>query len=425
MLVKNKQKLHCLPKKIVFLDAVFFLICSIISMPYILWVFIIEHKFFNHLPLILLVCIFLMIIQYFYVGSSSWFESRKSLRYKIILIVSSIFFLRYVAVVILFSIMLNYIICRSIKTKFNLAGLSPKYWHKKYQIGVLVLTFVFLFPTMNYFYLFGGIFYLLGHREPPVLMENPFYQTNSAGFRGPILNKRRDESNSLRMLFLGDSSTFGFPYRYEESYPYLVKEYLEKNGFSEVEIINGGMPGQSLVNMALKLDNYLEYKPDVIFLMAGLHYLKSIKHQKAAYDFKGPFMDIKHELRFNPPMLLEMFIIGMSSRKSIPEVYKDLNFKLYKKTLEEFIVNTRKKKVCLIILEYPSPLIEPEVQGLIYKTSMEYSLDFISLSKFFPDKTHYVFYDEIHPNLEGHKKIAKEIAGYLFVKKIPEYHETK
>lgn len=400
----------------VFLNIVFFLVCSVIGAPYIIWTLIFERQIFSRLPLILPLCIFLMITQYFYMGGSIWLESRKNFKYKAILVAGSFLLLRnkIIFILILLFILLGYVICRSIKKTFHLTNFPERYWYRKYQISVLIFMFFVLFPIMNYLYLFGGIFHIFGSVEPPLLMENPFYQVNSAGFRGPLLSKERNESNSgVRILFLGDSSTFGFPYRYEKSYPYLVKYYLEKEGLSGIEIINGGMPGQSLIQMALKLDDLLEYDPDIIFLMIGIHYSRSTKHLTKARNFKRPFMNIKHELRFTPPMLLELLFLSASSWKPISGVYKDINIQLYKKTLNEFIACVKRRGIRLIILEYPSPVIILEIQNLIYETAKKHDLDFIPLMKFFPNNTHYAFYDGMHPNLESNRKIAETIVKYL------------
>jgi lysophospholipase L1-like esterase len=89
-------------------------------------------------------------------------------------------------------------------------------------------------------------------------------QINSKGLRGPEILYERKRS-ALRILYLGDSVTFGYKLpRFDLSFPYAVENLLNGKGV-EVETINAGVGGYS----PWQYDVYLrkegmKYQPDVV-----------------------------------------------------------------------------------------------------------------------------------------------------------------
>lgn len=90
-------------------------------------------------------------------------------------------------------------------------------------------------------------------------------RTNRYGLRGPdpVLPK---PAGILRILMLGDSSTFGFPVRDEETFCALIERGLKAHGYP-VDVINGGVSGYSptLEYVSLR-DQFLAFEPDVVIL---------------------------------------------------------------------------------------------------------------------------------------------------------------
>ena len=88
---------------------------------------------------------------------------------------------------------------------------------------------------------------------------------NRHGFRGPELIR----GEKLRIMCLGDSTTFG-PIEQKFTYPNVLQEKLVKQRMSRpVEVVNAGVTGHSTYNMLFRLKRLLSYKPDIIIVCAG------------------------------------------------------------------------------------------------------------------------------------------------------------
>lgn len=94
-----------------------------------------------------------------------------------------------------------------------------------------------------------------------------YARLNSFGYRGEEFSEIKKDG-VIRILVIGDSMTFGWGVSDNETYPYLLGEKLKSNGFSNVEVINGGyVSGLSVDGYYVYLKNRgLKLKPDVIIL---------------------------------------------------------------------------------------------------------------------------------------------------------------
>ena len=106
---------------------------------------------------------------------------------------------------------------------------------------------------------------------PDAVSSDGSVRTNSLGLRGPAV--RPASPDLFRVLFLGESSTFGWDVPYESSYAALLQRLLAEDGRGrEVEVINGGMPGYTLVQgygLLLRLE--LRLDPDVVLVAFGFN----------------------------------------------------------------------------------------------------------------------------------------------------------
>ncbi len=95
---------------------------------------------------------------------------------------------------------------------------------------------------------------------------------NSHGFRGRDFAVEKPP-NTLRVLTLGASSTFGYHDKDEETYPYLLEQRLNRNaGPERFEVINLGMPHlHSWEIRALFEREGLPLKPDVVTFYEGIN----------------------------------------------------------------------------------------------------------------------------------------------------------
>ena len=113
-------------------------------------------------------------------------------------------------------------------------------------------------------------------------------RTNSYSLRGPdpVVPK---PPGVTRILMLGDSFTFGFPVRDEETFSFLIEQGLKARGYS-VEVINGGVSGYSPVLEYLSLrDQFLRFEPDLVILWYDRADLQddALFEKNLLYDARG------------------------------------------------------------------------------------------------------------------------------------------
>lgn len=105
----------------------------------------------------------------------------------------------------------------------------------------------------------------------------PFDVTiNGKGFRGADYEIEK-QPDTLRILTLGASSTFGFGNRDEETYPFILQEFLTERlnrapcgGKTHAEVINLGIPHLNSIQIAeLFAAEGLAYQPDAVTVYTG------------------------------------------------------------------------------------------------------------------------------------------------------------
>jgi len=71
------------------------------------------------------------------------------------------------------------------------------------------------------------------------------------------------------VLFLGDSLTAGLGVEADESYPQLLGALLARDGIQDVRIVNGGLSGSTSASALARLKWYGKIRPSVLFLALG------------------------------------------------------------------------------------------------------------------------------------------------------------
>lgn len=119
---------------------------------------------------------------------------------------------------------------------------------------------------------------------------------NSFGLRSPELATTKD-SNTIRVLFLGDSFTEGYDVNEESVFTTLTQNTLQKKWpHKKIEIINGGTGGYSTDQEYLFLKHIgLQFRPDVVILMMyptnDVFY--NIQPRYGSYD--KPLLSVKND----------------------------------------------------------------------------------------------------------------------------------
>jgi lysophospholipase L1-like esterase len=95
------------------------------------------------------------------------------------------------------------------------------------------------------------------------------YAVNGQGLRGPEV-PRDKQPGELRMLGLGDSTTFGTGVGWEETWPTQCAKELTATLRHEVRGINAGIPATSLKDMGYAMDHaWGDLHPDVVVLVVS------------------------------------------------------------------------------------------------------------------------------------------------------------
>ncbi|MGH7769350.1 MAG: GDSL-type esterase/lipase family protein [Candidatus Binatia bacterium] len=90
---------------------------------------------------------------------------------------------------------------------------------------------------------------------------------NSLGFRGPEISAAK-KPGIVRVLFLGDSFTFGHGLDENETLPFLVGEALERAQPGRFEVVNGGVYGYSTGDQLNLLKKFgLPLEPDIVVVL--------------------------------------------------------------------------------------------------------------------------------------------------------------
>jgi lysophospholipase L1-like esterase len=105
-------------------------------------------------------------------------------------------------------------------------------------------------------------------RRPPIGVPGSDERVNDAGFRGPEL-AREPAPGTLRIATLGDSSTFGYGVRWQDTYSARLVEELAARGV-RAEVLDAGVVGYTAVQ---GLERYRHdvrpWRPDVVVAAFG------------------------------------------------------------------------------------------------------------------------------------------------------------
>lgn len=92
---------------------------------------------------------------------------------------------------------------------------------------------------------------------------------NSLGFRSPEFDPVK-KPGTVRMLFLGSSTTFGVTGPVEKTFPYLVEKILrEQKPTLSIETINAARPAKTSYWEVERMHETLYLEPDIVVLMTG------------------------------------------------------------------------------------------------------------------------------------------------------------
>jgi len=179
-------------------------------------------------------------------------------------------------------------------------------------------------------------------------------------------------AKAANILFLGDSLTEGLGVSKEEAFPKLVENMIQTKLKKDITIINGGVSGSTTSDALSRLKWYLKKNPYIVFIALGANDgLRGLDLNKSKENLEEI---IQYAQKSNAKVLLAGMLIppnyGEDYSKRFKEMYEDIKNKYNLKSM---------------------PFLLDEVAG---KKELNQR-------------------DGIHPNVEGHKIIAKNVFTFI------------
>ncbi|MBU0925218.1 arylesterase [bacterium] len=179
-------------------------------------------------------------------------------------------------------------------------------------------------------------------------------------------------TNTNTILFLGDSLTEGLGVSKEEAFPNLVQSYIQNELKKDITVINGGVSGSTTSDALARLKWYMKKKPYIVFVALGANDgLRGLNLEESQKNLEEI---IKYAQESNAKVLLAGMLIPPNYGPEYSNRFKEMY---------EQIKNKYNLK------------------------SMPFLLDGVAGEKELNQN------DGIHPNVEGHKYIAKKVFEFI------------
>ena len=249
------------------------------------------------------------------------------------------------------------------------------------------------------------------------------------------LDKRAGET---RILFLGDSCTFGYGVAYDKTFVQIVESLAQDMTSGPVQCINAGVPGYTLFQGYRRLATQgLRLQPDLVVLNFGWN----------DYGVWDDLSDVEHyalsQSRQPPGLLRHSHVARLiwstaQSRTTTPVASKEKRPRLlpeeFLETLEKIHDLTQARQIPLLILVWPmrdntrsdvppalrSPLqVEMIAFGQAHPLSMSSRvsgvMDLVPLGRKLVEEhgAQAIYFDHGHVTEAGHQAIGQAIADHL------------
>ena len=285
-----------------------------------------------------------------------------------------------------------------------------------------------------------------------------YIKTNSQGLRD-VEHSLKKEEGTLRILGLGDSFTFGWGVKLEESFLKQLETSLTRETNRNVEAINAGVPGYGLNHYYIYLKNIgIKYQPDIVVLSYFVDDLPtSLQEELQPYEesfherlqYKG---GILHRSRFYNFITSAAAIIRVRNHASVVDHIRNMEVRrvawaryenplLVKEggkgaetiaLLEEFLTQikaiTAANHATLVMMFIPdiSHLYHPEYQninGVLRQLTTKLDIPFVDMTPIFESSkdlsTYYLFPKDAHTNVRGHQAMASALTELICKNALP------
>ena len=263
---------------------------------------------------------------------------------------------------------------------------------------------------------------LIGHEHRPNTSKklmDVMVDINSDGLRDkeyPV-----DKTDAYRIIFLGDSLTFGWGVEDNETFATLIEEDMNSQG--PTEVINFGTGNYNTEQeVNLFIDKGLKYNPDKVVLFYFINDAELTPEKSGLW-----FMGYSHFISFYWSRINSL-INNIVPSKSFQEYYDSL----YDQD-EQGWINARKailqlRDICKengielqVVLLPELHDVNNEIFADIYNNLglflEENNIDYLNLAKLFENHPNqfdlWVSFDDAHPNDIAHRKIAESSVDFI------------
>ncbi|OGW75813.1 MAG: hypothetical protein A2Z72_04045 [Omnitrophica bacterium RBG_13_46_9] len=260
------------------------------------------------------------------------------------------------------------------------------------------------------------------------------FRINSLGNRGPEMAVEKP-ADTCRVVFIGDSITFGYYVNEKDIFPSLVGKHLSSMVPKErrVEVINAGVSSlDATYTLAHLKRRVLSWSPDLIIWGFYINDIYDVGEREGDVLFPVRKLGwLRHIDRFALGRLVESYVfatslggrLGVDPENDVNKAV-DKGWVQVEKDLAEAKRISEKHDIPLIVIIFPTamqfnyPWTKLNYQERLKEICKKYGIDYIdlyfSLEKAESSKEKaYYFGDLIHPNENGHKAAASRIISYI------------
>ena len=237
------------------------------------------------------------------------------------------------------------------------------------------------------------------------IIYNSRCSINSLGIRDREITD--DKGDTIRIICMGNSTTFGNTLDRNETYPVQLEKFLRQKSVRNLQVINAGIPGYSTLQGLILLEEKIwELQPDLIVISYGFNDRRAIPDeswQDSREFFKKDALK-QERLEFFRKSFLFRWIIHLTGYdEHIPEIEGYLprvTPENYKSNLEQIIRAIEDIGVPVIMLGIPD---RPDLLSFYHKAE-----DLLEKGHFF----------EARDIIDKTKTIYGRIARYRFNRKL-------
>ncbi len=259
---------------------------------------------------------------------------------------------------------------------------------------------------------------------------------NRWGFRGKDVRRKKGE-NTYRIMIIGDSSAFGYGIDEGGVFSELLQRILQRRYPNiKIEVINAAVAGYTTYSSSLLFkDKLWKFHPDLLIVSHNNDPDMDWASDKdrASPSFIQPLMQLLYKSQVY--MLFRKILLThrISHRKYL---YKTPNAKEgvhrvsiddFRKNLERIFRVCKNRGIKVLVLSMPRREEEDYTlslyRGVMEDVTEEKGGIFLDLfHRWQEEGAEDLFIDDMHPNEEGHLKIAKEIAEVIEKKRLIPSH---